>query len=878
MNEKPTPDQVNIPVSNLLPAISVLWDSIPRMRTHAFVVFVALWLCAAPLFAQAPDKPNIVFIIADDLNDYTTTLQGQPQCLTPNIERLESWGTTFTNAHCSSPRCAPSRASFMTGKDVDYTQIYNNNACKPFRDYFTPARNNEEVFTLPEILKDSGGYYTYGLGKLEHCWDTYPDLDTIVTDECARALSWSRYSWFYGGEETTVRVIGDDNNAGVESFGWAPVNDTLEPYMYDHRAVDSAAAFFRAYADDASIACDRPFMMMLGMRKPHIPLYVPEKYFDADYVEDYFQYPMDIPYNSPANTFPYNGFVMPPQPDSLYGDYYDLPETGLAQFMAAYDSVYYYMLQEIENLDSLPALLPGLTEEERHAAMLQIISANAAMAYVAAVRYLDVQVGRLIDSLSAYPELFNNTIFIFTSDHGFSLGEKRHWKKGTMWETDQRIPLVIADMRAPVSRVSDASVSLLDVFPTVCDLSATAYPIFSNGTPYLDGISLLPFITEDSYGWTRPALSTFKEFYPNQLGCNPTYSIRDNRFHYIRYRSNGAPGETACDEEDSFFEEELYDIGHYRETDPNEWDNLAADTNYAQLIHYLQQWLPDSALYLQQTYTAEIVHDATVCFLDAADTLHLSLSLKDTSGALITLPPTFTCTWNTPLLDTLFAGTEVTFPMSLLPDSIYDNNASMIWYVQVTDTNDVVRALDLHTFFIDPANTPSISFTVAQLDPATVQVQDIVLTGTYDNVLWDFGDGNVFDVDVPGPYTYMEPGPQVITGTLVYGTDDMCTTQYAVEASAQLFTPEDGPALWVYPNPSSGACYLAMDVPVAGGQLRVFTAGGALVYAETFAAEHWSGRMIRLPELPAGLYHLQLTADNFADTVPLILIDPNSKR
>lgn len=864
-------------MSNSLPAIRVFRNSNSRMKAQALVVFALAWLCMAPLLAQDPVKPNIICIVADDLNDYTTTLQGHPQCETPNISRLESWGTTFTNAHCSSPRCAPSRASFMTGKDVAYTQIYNNNTCKPFREYFTPAKNNADVFTLPEVLKDAGGYYTYGLGKIEHCWDTYPDLDITTTDDCARSLSWSRYSWFYAGEETVVRVIGDDNNAGVESFGWSPLNDTLEPYMYDYRAVDSASAFFRQYAEDPGIACNRPFMLMLGMRKPHIPLYVPEKYFDADYVEDYFQYPMDIPYNTPVNTFPFNGFVMPPQPDTLYSDYYDLPETGLAQFMAAYDSVYHYIMQEIDHLDSLPALLPGLSEEERHAAMMQIISANAAMAYVAAVRFLDVQVGRLIDSLSAYPELFNNTIFIFVSDHGFSLGEKRHWKKGTMWETDQRIPFVIADMRAPAARVADASVSLLDLFPTVCDLSATPRPVFPDGSPYADGLSLMPFLTA-AYSWTRPALSTFKEFYPNQLGCYPTYSIRDNRFHYIRYRSNGAPGETACDADSSFYEEELYDIGTHRETDPNEWHNLADNPDYAPLIDYLQQWLPDSALYMQQTYTAQIEHDASVCFLDATDTLHLAVTLKDTAGIPVSLPETFTCVWNTPLLDTLFYGTEVVFPVSSLPDSLFDNTAAMIWYVQVIDTADVVRALDLHIFYIDPENAPEVTFTVAQLDPATVQVQDIVTTGVYSDIIWDFGDGSVFHVDAPGPYTYLEPGPQLITGTLIYGNDDLCSTTYAVEAYAHVITPVEIPAIWLYPNPSDGTFYLTVDMPVSGGLLHVWNAGGALVYAEKFSTDPWSGGMVRLSDLPAGVYHVQLTAEQFTDTAPLILIGPHTNR
>ena len=112
--------------------------------------------------AQAPTQPNFVLIIADDLNDYVQGFDGHPQAKTPNISKIAKKGTTFLNAYCAGPKCAPSRTSLITGKDAYYTKVYNNDdiGCKNFRNNFTEAKGNPTVFTIPELLKDSGGYYT----------------------------------------------------------------------------------------------------------------------------------------------------------------------------------------------------------------------------------------------------------------------------------------------------------------------------------------------------------------------------------------------------------------------------------------------------------------------------------------------------------------------------------------------------------------------------------------------------------------------------------------------------------------------------------------------------------------------------------------------
>ena len=118
---------------------------------------------------QVTRSPNILFIVMDDMNDYTGYLGGHPQAETPNIDALAASGMAFTQAYCNAPLCAPSRTSFMTGKLPNFTGILNNpqyydriSKPKRFRNVFG---GSNDVYTLPQWLKDEGDYYTVGIGK-----------------------------------------------------------------------------------------------------------------------------------------------------------------------------------------------------------------------------------------------------------------------------------------------------------------------------------------------------------------------------------------------------------------------------------------------------------------------------------------------------------------------------------------------------------------------------------------------------------------------------------------------------------------------------------------------------------------------------------------
>lgn len=566
-------------------------------------------------FSINAQQPNVVFITIDDLNDYVEGFDGHPQTETPHISSIAGKGTSFLRAYASSPQCGPSRLSLFTGKDCNYTKVYHNSEykCGNFRDNFTPAEGNEQVFTLPEILKNEGGYYTYGISKFFHCHQNLPDYDSLNPNICERSLSWNKLLVFNNtGEEEDVYDYGTENSTGVSGFEFCKIPDDMEPMMQDYLTTDSAISFIQQYANDPSAFCNKPFFLAMGYRRPHGPLYIPEKYFLPYYNDDLSVDPFTISYNNPPTTFPYNGVVMPPQPDNNWSDFYSLPEGGVAEALAREHNVHESMLSYAFDMDlagTLPIIDPALTTLERYEIINETERANAVMAYLAAIRFVDAQIGRFMDEMEDHPEILNNTIFVILGDHGYSLGEKTHWRKGALWETDTRAPLIISDYRNPKGQSTIRLVSFLDVFPTILELSNTNAPVFNDGSNYLDGFSLVPLMEDPKAAWSRPVLSSYRntDDYTNEGSCFPHYSVRTDDYHYIRYHTNGA--EDGCDENNSILEEELYRPGLLYDVDPYEWNNLIGVSGTEEIIAEIDNYLPDSLNYLSfQNYSLETVN------------------------------------------------------------------------------------------------------------------------------------------------------------------------------------------------------------------------------------------------------------------------------
>lgn len=829
-------------------------------------LFTALlcMLCLPVLFSQTPTQPYIFLITMDDMNTY---LEGYPtyaQAETPNLWAIQQNGTVFTNAHCSAPKCAPSRTSIVTGKDVEYTQVYDNTSysCLNFRKNFKPAYGNAEVFTLPEYLKDSGNYYTYSMGKIFHCYEAYSDYDTVTIDPCMKDLSWNND--FVYVEDDIIDPIGDANNEGIFLLKWARLDDSMIAYMEDEVTVNKAIEFLDDFAaNGTTITCGRPFFLGLGIKKPHAPFYVPESFFRDDYVGDIYATPFDIPYNDPFNASPYNGIMMPPQPTPRWADYDSLGYMG--QLFAS-DNEAGQFDDYGASLPTLPEIAPGLSDSERIEIINETERANAIMAYLAGIKFLDYELGRFFTALQSHPEIYNNSVIIITSDHGFSLGTKRHWGKFSMWETDMQVPFIYIDMRNPVHQVCNKAVSSLDIFPTVVDMLGMPEPTFASGARYLDGHSILPLVQNPSLNWENPAVGTVRT--KNSAGtlndgsCFSQYSIRTNRFHYIKYATNNAPPLLTCNEAASQQEEELYDIGVNRETDPNEWNNVINDPAYAPIIDYIHQFLPDSSLYLKKMFTVNISNTGTPpCFLKNNSKLKLQSTLYDTSGVL-NAGTGYTFKWTNNLTAAVHYGKTYNFNMLSVPSGTYASNSKIYFYLEVTETaTGNVVAFNSKTYFINNANTPSGSYGLITDDVAlTAGITGYTLNGSYTNTYWDFGDGTTSEEYLPDTHYYAAPGIYTVRNYIQYGNGCLKNIPRTANLLREGIAPIEAR---IFPNPAGDHITVALPLELTDARVEIVNMLGEVLYSSTMNTQENTFRL-DISDLPDGMYMVNIrTADRY---------------
>jgi arylsulfatase A-like enzyme len=210
--------------------------------------------------ARAMDRPNVLFIAIDDLNDWVGCLGGHPDVKTPNLDRLAGSGVNFTQAYCAAPACNPSRAALMTGIRPHNSGIYINP--QPWRK--SPVL--KDAVTLPQHLM-AHGYKAIGGGKIYH--GRY--LDPASWNEYFPALDQSRPD---DPLPPNRPVNGIPKTA---HFDWGPVK-VSDDEMGDMKVANWAAGQLQKKHD-------KPLFLACGIFRPHLPWYAPEKYFDM--------YPLD---------------------------------------------------------------------------------------------------------------------------------------------------------------------------------------------------------------------------------------------------------------------------------------------------------------------------------------------------------------------------------------------------------------------------------------------------------------------------------------------------------------------------------------------------------------------------------------------------------
>ncbi|MBC8048190.1 MAG: sulfatase-like hydrolase/transferase [Fimbriimonadaceae bacterium] len=841
---------------------------------HSLLLMAFIAISSITL-SQTAEKPNILFIVFDDMNDWVEGFDGHPQTITPNIFEIEQEGVTFLSAYCPSPICAPSRTTLLSGKDCAYTKIdrldeYN----EFFRENFTAANGNEFIVTLPEHFRENG-YYTYTIGKIFHGAERDGDYDkTNNSNPCIKENSWNKK--LYVKDAGSIKDI---PNECAPSFKVASIADSLEPLLQDTRSADSAAAFLKRFSLGTQNTCGEPFFLALGIKMPHIDILIPDHYFLDYYNNDYYAQPFEYPYNRPVDTFPYNGVVMPPQPDTLWGDYYNLGP--VAQNIARQHKVHQNVLNKAESLiENFGVVVDSaLSDSERIILLEETLRGNSVLGYLAAIRFADYHVGRVLDSLRMFPDVYNNTIIVLVSDHGFSLGEKTHWLKSALWETDIRVPLVIKDPRKPGGLVCNKPVGLVDIFPTLCDMVEIEYPTFPDSSRYLDGESFATLIENPQANWEKPALTTIRSFFDEQGSCYPNYSVRSDRFHYIRWRSNGDGEDLTCNDSLSYFEEELYEVGINREVDPNEWNNLINDPDYKIVKEYLQQFIPDSALYLQQPYSITIIPEDNTCYHRSTEQIPFSVNLLNPEGNILdTLPEGLQVIWWTSLDENEMTGLSTS--LSIPADTAAGvNEQDFIIYVALYDTtHTVMYAYDMIPYTVYDDKTKYPSFKSKTIDKR-VFLKNVDFPENTKSAKITYGDGhiqyltNIISSDLyQYRHLYADYGTYTVVITAQLDIDsNICTVSDSIIINLGEFIHVE---LRLNPNPVKDEIFVSVSGPQNSYVASVYNSAGIKMSEQQVAAPNETDNLqFNTSSFMPGCYFVKITGEDVNETQSFIKIE-----
>jgi arylsulfatase A-like enzyme len=392
------------------------------------------FLATAPLIlaraGAAVPKQNVLFIAIDDLNDWVGSLGGHPQSQTPNLDKFAASGVNFTSAHCAAPLCNPSRAALMTGLRPSTTGVYQNN--QPFR----LSERGKDAVTLTQHLR-TFGYKPVGSGKIYHGGFSDPQ-------------SWDDYYPDNKGHDVPKSPVPPEAKLPLNGiprtahFDWGGIDDADEDMGDFQVAKWVSQQLGKRHSDPMFIAC--------GMTRPHLPWYVPKKYFE---------------------TFPLDSIQLPA---SKNDDLSDVPEAGIRM----------------------------AKPEGDHAKVVEYGQwKKAVQAYLASIAFCDAMLGHVFRALETSPKAANTAVVLW-SDHGWHLGEKLHWRKFSLWERSTRNLLMmnIPGVTKPGGRCA-RTVTLLDIYPTMVE--ALGAPPRKD----LDGQSLMPLLRDPGAQRKEPAITTF---------------------------------------------------------------------------------------------------------------------------------------------------------------------------------------------------------------------------------------------------------------------------------------------------------------------------------------------------------------------------------
>lgn len=506
-------------------------------------------------------QPNILWICTDQQRSDSLGCYGNPIVRTPNIDALAAKGTRFKRHITPMQMCSPSRACMATGLYQRHHQLITNGRALP-----------DSVPTLMDLLRQAG-YRTHGVGK-QHLQPLLAPAALKMPDSRAFWSLPESQTWRgpYYGYETADMLLGESDTAQIAGHyaNWLRENHPESQYLlkpefakepppaeldeiwrsampselhYNSWITDRAVAFIEDAAQQ-----DAPFFLFASYPDPHHPFDPPEEYADRYNPAD-----MPLPEVTEADI---SG--RPPYCHTLFPKDQDFREL----YWAANDNIEAGVLMTVEDMPEM------------------IMKTAVAYTY-SMIEMIDDGVGSILATLEA-TRLLDNTIIIFTSDHGDYLGDHGLLHKGPApYRQITEVPLIISGPGVQAQNVVQSLTSHIDLAPTLLELGDVAYKPTN-----FDGLSLCSLLTGKE---TAVRNHTFGEYHPTARMELYNQTIYTNKWRFTIYPELADWGE-------------LFDL----ENDPQERRNLFFEPTFANIRSELEQQLA-TEFPPQQTVENEVI-------------------------------------------------------------------------------------------------------------------------------------------------------------------------------------------------------------------------------------------------------------------------------
>jgi arylsulfatase len=396
-----------------------------------------------------PDKPNIIFLMPDQLRADFLGCYGADFVRTPNIDRLAEHGVLYQRAYSEHPVCVPARVALLTGMHGYKTGVLDNGQ------FLRPDYHELGIQTWPEILAGHD-YYTAAIGKMHfYPWDVRMGFQYRAIAEDKRWIH-IRDDYFHYLRENGYRKFHGNEHEGYFEHKGAIVNRLPWEYTIDHYVGMEAVRFIDQYGGEG------PFAMMVGFPGPHCP-YDPVPEF-LDKVD-------------PA--------AMPEAIPKVEGDAPELQRRNVEGNKGPWNGVDY----------------SNFTDAQKRK-----IRAH----YAASVMQIDYEAGQILESLERQG-LLENTVIIFSADHGDYLGDHNLIGKSSFFESSIRVPMIVSVPWMDGAETRTDLVTLTDVTATLlrfagCDVSDYADSVALPGLGLADDNPREAIVGATNGGWFINAL------------------------------------------------------------------------------------------------------------------------------------------------------------------------------------------------------------------------------------------------------------------------------------------------------------------------------------------------------------------------------------